>query len=172
MRRRRGFSLGELFFAMGIIIIGGGVIMANCQRGYRSARAASCSSNVKQLALCLRMYCTDWDVPPRDPRDFGALNAYAKNTQIFRCPAQRTPGAKTSVPIPGSPDTTTDYLLNPQMRLDDPPGVVAVGDDVPNRHMGRYWIGARVDGACFVWPANEWQSRLGGVSTYAPPPGP
>lgn len=170
-RKRGGFSLGELFFAMSLIFIGGSIVMLNCHRGYRSARAASCSSNVKQLALCLRMYCNDFDRPPQDARDFGALNGYAKNLQVFRCPSQREPSGKISVPTAGVPaDTPVDYLLNPQMRLDDPPGIVIVGDDMPSRHLRRRWIGARLDGAVFMWPENQWQSRLGGVTAHAPPP--
>jgi len=174
MKRRAGFSLGELFLAMTIIIIGGGIVVANCHRAYRSARAASCTSNVKQLAIALRMYCNDWDRPPTDARDFGALMGYIKNQQVLTCPAQREPAGRVSVAIFGGPNglSRDDYLLNPQMRLDDPPGVVIVGDDTPARHMHRYWIGARLDGACFLWPASQWQSHLGGVTSHATPPTP
>jgi len=172
-RRRGGFSLAELFLAMTIIVIGGGVVIANCHRGYRSARAASCTSNVRQLAIVMRMYCTDWDRPPQDARDFGALMTYIKNYQVLVCPSQKEPAGKVSVPMPNAPsDARADYLLNPQMRLDDGPGMVVVGDDTPDRHMNRYWIGARLDGACFLWPASQWQSRLGGVTTHEPPPVP
>ena len=173
--RRGGFSLGELFLAMSIIIVGGGVVIANCHRGYRSARAAACTSNVKQLAIAMRMYGTDYDRPPPDPRDFGALMVYIKNQQVLVCPAHRQREGSPDPGPSGSGEPShlrTDYLLNPQARLDDAPQTVIVGDDVPARHMGRYWIGARLDGACFVWPASEWQSRLGGVTTDAPPPMP
>ena len=61
----RASASAELFLAMSIIVVGGGVVIASSQRAYRSARAASCSSNVKQLALCLRMYCNDFDRPRR-----------------------------------------------------------------------------------------------------------
>ncbi|MBU0607994.1 MAG: DUF1559 domain-containing protein [Armatimonadetes bacterium] len=172
--RRAGFSLGELFLAMTIIIIAGGIVVASCRRAYRSARAASCTSNVKQLAIALRMYCTDWDRSPTDPRDFGALMPYIKNQQVLVCPAQREPAGQVSVAMSGGPSglSRADYLLHPFVRLDDPPGTVIVGDDMPARHMHRYWIGARLDGACFLWPARQWQDRLGGVTTYAPPPAP
>lgn len=172
-RGRGGFSLGELVIAMGIIIIGGGLVMANCHRGYRSARAASCSSNVKQLAIAIRAYCTDWDHPAPDPRDFRGLMVYIKNTQVLVCPSQREPRGKISIPSPDLPgDTRADYLLNPQMRLDDLPGTVVVGDDMPDRHMKRFWIGARLDGACFFFPDDQWQSKLGGVTSHAPSPVP
>lgn len=172
-RLRGGFTVGELFLAMSITLIGGGLVLANCQRGYRAARAASCTSNVQQLALCLRMYCTDWDRPPPDARDFGALMPYARNTQILVCPAQREPAGRVSVAFPNLPaDTRTDYLLDPRARLDDPPGTILVGDDQTARHMGRYWIGARLDGACFVWPARDWDDKLGGVTNDGPPPDP
>lgn len=171
LRGRRGFSLGELFLAMSIVVIGGSLVITACQRGYGAARAASCSSNVKQLALCLRMYCNDFDRPPTEARNFAALNAYAKNHQLYVCPTQKEPVGRISVATQDVPaDTRADYLLNPQMRLDDWPGIVVVGDDVPGRHTGKRWIGARLDGACFMWPASEWQSRMGGVTTYAPPP--
>ncbi|MGE5531513.1 MAG: hypothetical protein ACM3VW_05295 [Bacteroidota bacterium] len=175
MRRggRGGFSLGELFFAMSIIMIGGGIVIMNSQRAYRPARAASCMSNVKQLATAMRIYCNDWGRAPGDPRDFGALMSYTKNVQVFICPSQKEPSGKVSHPVAGGPqDVRTDYLLNPQMRLDDAPGLVVVGDDRSNRHMGRYWIGARLDSAGLIYPASEWQSRLGGVIANAPPPGP
>lgn len=158
---------------MGLIVIGGGVVFLNCQRGFRSARASSCMSNVKQIAVSLRLYCSDWDRPPQDPRDFGALLPYTKNMQIFVCPAQKEPAGRISTPVLSlEANTRTDYLLNPQMRLDEAPGLVIVGDDQPHRHLGKYWLGARLDGACFLWPESEWQSRLGGVTTHAPPPEP
>lgn len=170
--RRHGFSLGEVFLAISLVVIAGGLTMANCQRGLRTARAASCASNVKQLAIALRSYCLDWDQPPRDPRDFAALQVYIKNTQICICPAQRVSREKRKVPLASSPpDTHVDYLFNPRLRLDEGPSLVLVGDDAPGRHLRGKWIGARLDGAVFIWPANEWESRLGGViADVAPSP--
>jgi hypothetical protein len=164
---RAGFSVPEILTAIGIIVVGNLVVMHACRQARQVARSSSCASNVKQLATALRVYAEDADgVMPPSPRAMAHLMVYTKNEQIFCCPTKtslawlrRHPEDKS---VPAGDVKPNDYLCNPRARLDDPPGVILVGDDAPSRHLGR-WNGARLDGAAFLWPADQWETNWGTV---------
>jgi hypothetical protein len=125
------------------------------------ARDNNCMSNVKQLGLGLQMYAADnhYRLPLRAD-DWGAVNQYVKNTQIFQCPAVRThpePPAGTDPTL----HPISDYLLNPTAQSDDPPETILAGDNAPGRHRGGRWFGVRCDGATAFYPASEWEEKLG-----------
>jgi hypothetical protein len=155
-----------------------------------------CMSNVKQLGLGLEMYAADNNFRlPRRGDDWGAVYPYVKNVQIFldpRAPRRPEPperldsGAEEASKIPagGSPSRppasfyseesptplVSDYLLNPTAQSDDPPETILAGDDAPDRHRNREWIGVRADGAVAYYPAAEWQSRLKQFADAGQPP--
>jgi len=49
--------------------------------------------------------------------------------------------------------------VNSHVRLDDRPQELLVADDAPDRHQGRRWVAARLDGAAFILPARDWQEQ-------------
>ena len=155
---RAGFTVVEATAAIGIVCIGVFMVCIVSAPGRSLARNSSCSSNLKQIALGMQMYATDngGTLPPRYDA-FGSLAPYLKNTMIVRCPE--------SEPNPGSSSDqyASDYILRPSVHTDDVPGIVVVGDDAPDRHWRRRWIGARLDGAVFLWHASEWEGKLGDV---------
>jgi prepilin-type N-terminal cleavage/methylation domain-containing protein/prepilin-type processing-associated H-X9-DG protein len=106
--RPRGFTLIELLVVIAIIAIQGSRAATGPRRGTAilfpvfaqardKARAASCLSNQKQLALGFMMYAQDYDErlprwwtpkggPTNGPRDWATDTwPYIKNEQVYRC---------------------------------------------------------------------------------------
>ena len=151
---RAGFSALEfglcfLFIAAAMLL----VLSLEPQVGGR-ARIIACSSNLKQLSAAMALYATDHGGRgPLAPVP-EALQPYVRNDQIFLCPVDETTGYRESERSPVS----TSYQFPVGWWNDDPPWVVVAGDDRPDRHLGRTWIGAQADGAVRVYPAQEWQA--------------
>jgi len=132
-RRRAGFTLIELLVVIAIIAILAAMLFPVFARARESARKIQCLSNVKNIALAIQMYLTDYDrLPPREHsaeiqaafNDFGGsdscqyptysnpylrwpvvLDEYVKNSDVWRCPsAGRVP--RTSI-CPTVPDWWT-----------------------------------------------------------------
>jgi len=61
MTHRRGFTLIELLVVIAIIAILAAILFPVFARAREKARQASCSSNLKQIALAELMYCQDYD---------------------------------------------------------------------------------------------------------------
>ncbi len=94
-RDRKGFTLIELLVVIAIIAILAAILFPVFARAREKARMASCSSNLKQIALGFLMYVQDYDerTPPGGNWS-GALYwqlriyPYLKNVQIFTCPSE------------------------------------------------------------------------------------
>jgi len=118
MSRRRGFTLIELLVVIAIIAILAAMLFPVFARARESARKIQCLSNVKNIALAVQMYLTDYDrMPPSEHRPEivnwyasrgdcpaniqGAknnpylkwpvlLDEYTKNRDVWRCPSARS----------------------------------------------------------------------------------
>ena len=65
--RRRGFTLIELLVVIAIIAILAAMLFPVFARARESARKIQCLSNVKNVAMAMQMYITDYDrFPPRE----------------------------------------------------------------------------------------------------------
>ena len=58
---RRGFTLIELLVVIAIIAILAAILFPVFAKAREKARQASCSSNLKQIALAALQYATDYD---------------------------------------------------------------------------------------------------------------
>lgn len=99
MEKKEGFTLIELLVVIAIIAILAAILFPVFARAREKARASSCLSNVKQIALAQMQYLQDYDscfVPVYndnygypDGRLIWAeqLRPYCKNDQIFACPS-------------------------------------------------------------------------------------
>ena len=108
-RIKSGFTLIELLVVIAIIAILAAILFPVFAQAREKARETSCISNMKQIALALRMYSNDYDerlfasgMLPTMPataadgqnivRMIGGgtvffLQPYTKNEQIFKCPS-------------------------------------------------------------------------------------
>ena len=112
---RRGFTLIELLVVIAIIAILAAILFPVFAKAREKARQASCSSNLKQIALAFIQYTSDYDeqlpyccaaqsrssspslnlIPwwrpgnyaSTDIRYLGLLDPYLKNRQIWVCPS-------------------------------------------------------------------------------------
>ena len=112
-RRKQGFTLIELLVVIAIIAILAAMLFPVFARARESARKIQCLSNVKNIALGVQMYLTDYDrLPPAEHRqeilnhypsgcsiDISSVNPYLqwpvvldeyiKNRDVWRCPNAR-----------------------------------------------------------------------------------
>ncbi len=92
MRRRTGFTLIELLVVIAIISILAAILFPVFQKVRENARAISCASDEKQLALGVLMYAQDADeaLPPTQAADQtlwpDLINPYVKNAGVRVCP--------------------------------------------------------------------------------------
>jgi len=61
MKGRRGFTLIELLVVIAIIAILAAILFPVFARARRTARAAGCQANLKQIGNSIKMYLSDWD---------------------------------------------------------------------------------------------------------------
>ncbi len=100
-RSFRGFTLIELLVVIAIIAILAAILFPVFAKAREKARQASCSSNLKQLALGALMYAQDYDellMPryynpgtPPGGRNWAQhlLQPYVKNLQVIECPSTK-----------------------------------------------------------------------------------
>ncbi len=96
--RRHGFTLIELLVVIAIIAILAAILFPVFARAREKARQTSCLSNIKQLALGMLMYASDYDerlsashwgtfdVPRSTWR--GSIYPYVRNIQLYTCPSK------------------------------------------------------------------------------------
>lgn len=95
---RTGFTLIELLVVIAIIAILAAILFPVFSRAREKARQASCTSNLKQIAMAHLMYAQDYDemLPSHGDDTVGPwpmmVLPYVKNDQIFHCPSARNYG--------------------------------------------------------------------------------
>jgi prepilin-type N-terminal cleavage/methylation domain-containing protein/prepilin-type processing-associated H-X9-DG protein len=101
---RKGFTLIELLVVIAIIAILAAILFPVFAQAREKARTASCLSNLKQVGTSSMMYAQDYDetqvchawynaaagVPNNEKTWVEAIQPYAKNYLIVRCPSDPT----------------------------------------------------------------------------------
>src|SRR5207249_9420658 len=123
----RGFTLIELLVVIAIIAILAAILFPVFAQAREKARATTCLSNLKQIALGLRMYVQDYDelYPPHRlgpaccyPQAYtwkAALFPYLKNIEFERCPSNafnRIPAAGDTNWIERGEPFPRSYCIN------------------------------------------------------------
>ena len=102
MSDARAFTLIELLVVIAIIALLAAILFPVFSRAREKARQAACQSNLKQVAMAIRMYADDHDemlcwatmVTGPEARDepyvwYGVAAPYFRNTGILRCSSRR-----------------------------------------------------------------------------------
>ncbi len=148
-RRRSGFTLIELLVVIAIIAILAAMLFPVFARARESARKIQCLSNVKNIAIAVQMYLTDYDRMPPGQNDqaFQAafdswadddgckyagwshpylrwqviLDEYVKNRDVWRCPSQKLSLSSVTNIIPSYGSPWWKYLMDNIDKLPDGP---------------------------------------------------
>ena len=124
--QRRGFTLIELLVVIAIIAILAAILFPVFARAREKARQSTCTSNLKQIGLAIRMYSQDYDETFPNSKIAGMTSNYSepaisnimipveryyggwptlmapyvKNTQLFWCPSDNNkPSTAANAPI-------------------------------------------------------------------------
>lgn len=114
---RKGFTLIELLVVIAIIAILAAILFPVFAKAREKARQSACMSNMKQIALGLTQYASDydgsypgwsdhWAAKPSPEDETGhvgwdaAILPYAKNRQIFSCPSNKAGKEKRGYALP------------------------------------------------------------------------
>ncbi len=109
MLRKKAFTLIELLVVIAIIAILAAILFPVFARAREAARKTSCLSNMKQIGLAFMQYVQDYD--EKLPQSWNgqndvtqgqqlnwawAIQPYAKNRQIYKCPSDKYDNAASS----------------------------------------------------------------------------
>ncbi len=140
--QRKGFTLIELLVVIAIIAILAAILFPVFARAREKARQASCTSNLKQIALAMMMYVQDYDetlpavctmcwgswslapsgTPSREDKIsvVTRLMPYVKNGQVWECPSRTfhwCPDPGKSIPHHAIPQDEWDGFLTTNVAL-------------------------------------------------------
>ena len=92
IRKAREFTLIELLVVIAIIGILAAMLLPALSMARESARKISCTNNLKQIGLSLRMYSNVYEEAfPHAAGRTGlqelAINGFLENTQVYECPS-------------------------------------------------------------------------------------
>lgn len=125
LKQRRGFTMIELLVVIAIVAILASILFPVFAQAREKSRQYSCTGNLHQIGMALRMYARDYDGRlPAAHNDFRPLAVpYLNSIAVLRCPSD-SPGLTFN----GQPLSARTNLGSPESRLIPiPPGVMSAG---------------------------------------------
>ena len=91
-RGTKGFTLIELLVVIVIIMILASILFPVFISSRERARTASCTSNMRQIGIAVRMYANEYDgyLGAYDYNWERSIERYLRNRDIFTCPSKMT----------------------------------------------------------------------------------
>jgi prepilin-type N-terminal cleavage/methylation domain-containing protein/prepilin-type processing-associated H-X9-DG protein len=121
VRRKPAFTLIELLVVIAVIAILAALLFPLFARARERSRAATCASNLRQLAMAIHQYMQDWEggLPEfyawgRTPEQFlsfrwySHIMPYLRNQAILHCPSDTIDSGRRAVPF-WFPRSWVDY---------------------------------------------------------------
>jgi prepilin-type N-terminal cleavage/methylation domain-containing protein/prepilin-type processing-associated H-X9-DG protein len=168
--RRKGFTLIELLVVIAIIAILAAMLFPVFARARESARKIQCLSNVKNIAMAVQVYLTDYDaLPPREhrPEVFAYFDTGPGGNRSGGTSDQCGNRVQMANPFLRGPAVLDEYIKNrdiwrcPSAKMEGNAGFI-----VPDSYPGG-WLGylKKYQG---LWGHGK---ALGGVCNMSWPPG-
>lgn len=117
---RRAFTLVELMVAIAIIVILAGILFPVFAGARRKAYQAGCTTNLRQLQMAMRQYCSDHDgrfplqvqmIGETPYRWVNAIYSYGYSKTVYACPLNPVTADPASRPEPRAPMPETSYYF-------------------------------------------------------------
>ena len=141
---RRGFTLVELIVVIAIIVILMGLLYPVFAHARTKAYEAGCITNLRQLQMAMRQYCSDHDgrfplqvigIGSAPERWVNALYTYGNSKTVYACPLDPVQADPESRPDPTAPLPETSYYFcaytlggADEMSVLDASGTIAIMD--------------------------------------------
>jgi type II secretory pathway pseudopilin PulG len=130
--RRKGFTLLEICYVIGIIATLAAILFPVFARAREKARQHMCASHLFQINMALHLYAQDHKgIFPKANNDFAALLPYVKNRFVFWCPSDShcdfdhyTPPGPTRFPL----IIFSSYVLKGGLTQEDRDDTVIAGE--------------------------------------------